>query len=341
MSCTLDEVFDENRKKSGMKLQESDYIYATGRIRSKETELLTSQDVSRLISCKTYEETARYLNSKGYNIKGLKYIDALKERENSSWTLMTELIDNIRFLDCFVLKNDFHNLKTGIKAGVAQIDGAGYLTSPSVFNPKTVYESAAKHSFSDLPDILRKAGEESYEVLAKTGQSQLSDAIIDRYCIEAEIQKAEETGCEMFISLSYLDARMKNIKIAYRCALAEKDLNFTTRVLAECEGIDKQSLAKASSEGTDNLLSYLENSGFGDEAAKLKESSASFEKYCDDKIMNLLRTAKTITYGIEPPASFFLAVEAEILTVRIILSGKLNGEDEKKLDERVRVLYEQ
>ena len=68
-------------------------------------------------------------------------------------------------------------------------------------------------------------------------------------------------------------------------------------------------------------------------------SPAAFEKWCDDRLLTLLRGAKTDIDGIAPLAAYWFAVQNEVRNVRIILSAKCIGLSDEAVRGRVRELY--
>ncbi|MBQ7039636.1 MAG: V-type ATPase subunit, partial [Clostridia bacterium] len=70
---------------------------------------------------------------------------------------------------------------------------------------------------------------------------------------------------------------------------------------------------------------------------KYEEPSVSeFEKY-QDKAKNIfVQKANFVTIGAEPLIAYILKKQAELLSVRIIMSGKINGFSESVIRERLR-----
>ncbi len=64
-----------------------------------------------------------------------------------------------------------------------------------------------------------------------------------------------------------------------------------------------------------------------------------FEKWCDDRLTQVLCSAKTDIYGIAPLAAYWFAVRSEVRNVRIILSAKCSGMSDETVRGRVRELY--
>ena len=72
---------------------------------------------------------------------------------------------------------------------------------------------------------------------------------------------------------------------------------------------------------------------------ELKASVASFERWCDNRMIETIKPQIHNPFGIGPIAAYILARANEIKTVRIILAAKRNSLPEEMLRERVRVMY--
>ncbi|MEG1145790.1 MAG: V-type ATPase subunit, partial [Clostridium sp.] len=66
---------------------------------------------------------------------------------------------------------------------------------------------------------------------------------------------------------------------------------------------------------------------------------SSFERWCDNLIMNRIKPQKYNSFTVSPLAAYILARENEIKCVRILLSGKLNNLPDNSLRERLREMY--
>ena len=64
-----------------------------------------------------------------------------------------------------------------------------------------------------------------------------------------------------------------------------------------------------------------------------------FERLCDNFIMSYIKEAKYKSLTMEPMAAYIYARETEVKTVRIIMSGKINGIDADVIKERLRDAY--
>ena len=69
-------------------------------------------------------------------------------------------------------------------------------------------------------------------------------------------------------------------------------------------------------------------------------SFTKLEKLCDDILIEQVREARGITFGIEPLVAFLISRQMEIKCIRILMTGKLAGMDPQIIRERMRETYE-
>lgn len=74
-------------------------------------------------------------------------------------------------------------------------------------------------------------------------------------------------------------------------------------------------------------------------AAARSGSLTQFEKDCDDAVLDETRQAQFVAFGEAPVIAYLAAKEAEILAVRIILTGRLAGLAPDTIRERLREAY--
>ena len=109
--------------------------------------------------------------------------------------------------------------------------------------------------------------------------------------------------------------------------------------MAECESVDVSRLAKAALNGMDAIQDYLKDTVYAEGAEALAESPSSFERWCDNRIIQTISPQKYNAFTIGPIVAYVIARQNEIKTVRIILSGKLNELPDDSIRERVREMY--
>lgn len=311
-------------------------------IRAKENSLLSDQDINSLMQCTSYEDAVQFLMDRGWGPAEKNNPEALLDAErDKTWTLMHQLCDDkqMKAFDIFRLTWDFHNLKAAIKESYVQKE-VGNIYMPGGTYPIEVFrKAAADNDFSAFPLAVMRAAEEARNILFRTGDSQLCDVIIDRAALEAIYKAGKETGNELLFGYAELKAAAANINIAIRACKANKDVEFLQRAFCECESLSVQKLIAATRNGLDSIYEYLETTSYSDAIEAIRESPAAFDRWCDNRMMKLIRPQKYNAFTISPLAAYVLAKENEIKSVRMILSGKLNHLSDTQIRERLRESY--
>ncbi len=317
-----------------------DYIYAVARVRSRELELLTRPDMEQLLSCKTFEECMRTLRDKGWGAGGETTAEALlSAEEERTWSFIRELTDDLTPFDVLLFPTDYNNLKAAVKCVVTDTQPVNVFLPGGTVEPESMMTCLRENDFSLLPPHMAQAAEEAYHTLLQTGDGQLCDVILDRACLEGVLEEGKKSGDETLNRYAELLCAISDIKIAVRGCKTGKTLDFFTKALVPCATLDAEALAQAACRNTEAIYACLAATPYEECADKLKESYSAFEKWCDDSVMALIQEQKTNPFTVGPLFAYVIARRSEISSVRIILSGKLNGLDNEMIRERVRETY--
>lgn len=322
-------------------MREVEYAYAVARVRANELNLLSAADVEQLIVAEDYKTAMRRLADAGWGeVDGVTdYAQYLENHFAKTWDLLVEVMDDIHELDLLLIRNDMQNLKAALKGIVSQHDAKDLYVKSTVYNTKDIVEAVENREFKELPDFMQEPAVEAYDVLTATGNGQLADAIIDRATLERILELGKKSGSPVLAELSERMCATANIKTALRCANTLKTKDFIERSLCNCDTVSKDKLIDTALEGAEAVLRYLEDTVYATGAAMFKESTSAFEKWCDDLLMECVGKAKYTAFGIDPIVAYYVARDAEIKTVRIVLSAKINNLPADVIRERVRTLY--
>lgn len=317
------------------------YTYAVARIRAKETSMLNMRDLEQVLSAKDEKAALQILADKGFSGKGNpgSAEELLREEQEKTTEFLGELIGDLSVFNVFLYQEDFHNLKAAVKTVVSGIEREDVFSSGGTVDYKTILGAVRERDFSALGDMLAKPAEEAMNTLLKTRDGQLCDVITDKAALSAIYSAGKSSDNEMIRDYAELTVALSDIKIAARSCKMKKSAEFIRRALAECETLDADALSKAAAKSFDGLLEYLSLSPYANEASALKKSFSEFEKQCDNLIMEKVKKQKSNPFTLGPVAAYYLAKEAEIKAVRIVLSGVKNGLDENSVKERLRDLY--
>lgn len=315
-----------------------EYIYAVARVRSRELSLLSRQDVDQLMACRTYDECLRTLSDKGWS-GGPSAEAILAAEEEKTWDFIHELTDDMAPFSVLLCPTDYNNLKAAVKSVVTGAEPQDVFLPGGAVDPELMLRCVREGDFSDLPETMARAADEAYHTLLQTEDGQLCDIILDRACLEDLLRCGRESGVQVLRDYAELTVAVSDIKTAVRACRTGKSRAFLENALAPCESLDASSLAAAACKSLEDLFAYLAATPYGEAADKLKESYSAFEKYCDDRVMDLIKEQKSNPFTVGPLFAYVLARRNEINTVRIILSGKLNELDDGMIRERLRDMY--
>lgn len=319
----------------------TEYASAVAEIRAMESSLLSYSDIERMIGASNLSEVSDILTSCGREPHNdlSKLQQALDNELEEVWNSIHDFIGENEELNILLYKNDFHNLKAAMKALIMNVEPQRYFLKPTVVNLDELPAIVANKRYDELPWYMREPAEKAYEVLTRTLDGQLADAILDTSALNAMQNSAMILHSDFMQKYAQLITVCSDIKTSYRCSRLNKSENFLETALCGSSELDKTSLLRASISGTDGFISFLENSSYYEAAEKLKVSTVLFEKWCDDLIMSYVKSAKMKCFGIEPLAAYYIAKETEIKNLRILLVCKNCGVSNEKTMERMRRLY--
>ena len=320
---------------------ELDYTYGVARIRALESNLFSDDTIAALLQCRTYDDCMNFLRDKGWGNGSLEqtFPEMLSEEKAKTQRVLDDLVEDHDAVDILTIKDEFHNLKAAIKQVCTSDETENIFYSHCKVDAEFLKNCIKQGEFGSLPDYMASAAKEATEILLKTGSGQLCDVIIDRATLKA-IKKAGRNSENSLIQ-KYADTQVMiaDIKIAVRCAATGKDSQFARKCLVSCNGISVTDLMLAVDNGIPGVCEYLESVGLSDAVNALKKSKSVFECWCDNKIIEDIKPEKYNAFSIGPIVAYVIARENEIKTVKIILSGKLNGFDNDFIKERFSFIY--
>lgn len=316
------------------------YTYAVARIRSKEISMLNKQSLEQLLACKTYDECIRLLKDKGWGKADVNTAEEMIKLEvDRMWDLMEELVEDVSVFDVFLYANDYHNLKAALKQTYARVDTPDIYLVHGGLDLGVIVKAVNEHEFSALPEHMRLAAEEAYQVLFRTGDGQLCDMIIDKATLEAIYKKGKLSKNDVLMGYAELKVVAANLNIAIRGCRTLKGIEFYERAMVPCDSIDIQELIKAALDSEGAIYEYIARTKYESGVEQLKISISNFERWCDNLIINHIKPQRFNPFTLSPLAAYILGKENEIKSIRILLSGKLNNLSENSIRERLRETY--
>lgn len=315
-------------------------------LRAREPRLLNGERAGRMLDAASYEEAAKLLTDCGYEdlsqLSGAELEAALTQRRCRIFDELEALAPDKEIVRIFRMKYDTHNVKVILKAEAMGLDPQRLLSPSGRVKPEKLLEAYREEQTRDLPPVLAAAMEEARALLARSGNPQLADFVLDRAWFAEMREAAGSLGNSFIDSYVRLLIDSANLKSAVRTLRMGKDEELLREVLIEGGQVDTDRVLSA---GDGEAIAALYMSGPLQKAAALAADAAQggpftgFELCCDNAANSYLRGAKLISYGPEALAAYLAAVEGELTAVRMILTGKQTGVAPELIRERLRDLY--
>ena len=328
------------------KLKDTDYLFISTYLHSRERDLLTAARMERMIEAPTAEDAAKVLQEIGYgelasvNDQELSAVLALEQEK--LFQDLYRFVPDKAVVDVFKVKYDYHNLKTLLKARAVGVDGTRLLLDAGRVSAEEMRRAVTEGEYGSLPELLRRAAVEAGEVLSATGDPQLSDFVLDRAYYAEMLSAARATGSDFLVRYVQAAIDAANLRGAVRTLRMKKGADLLKKVLVEGGSIRADSVQAAALSGNLEELyrpTELRTAAELGTAAAQGGSLTAFEKACDDAVTAVAARAKSVPFGVEAVISYLVAKEIEFTAVRIIMSSRMAGIGGDTIRERLREAY--
>lgn len=325
--------------------RDTDYLYATMRLRAAENKFLQPERAEKLLAASDYNEALKlYLGSLSPELYGTSLIEngdserLLEEELKASFALVTECSPDKAIGETFLYSYDCQNIKSAIKCELLGYAFSDYALPYGAINPEEVEKAVRSRDFSAFPEKLRHAAASLFSENLKDSDPQRIDIVLDKACIEAITDKSAESPFPFLSELARIKADLYNISSAVRCAMMKKSPEFFKTLLAGGGFLDAAFYSEQYEPGTvERLCSALSLTRYSALASALSEKGASvLGKLTDEFYYSMAEESRMVAFGGEVLIGFLIRKEKELKNVRIILAGKKSRLDEKAIRERMR-----
>lgn len=331
------------------KIKDTDYLFSTARVRSVEKNMLTGERAEKMIDAKTTEDALRVLDDCYYGSGDAINVDdyeiLLTEEHKKTYDFITSIAPELDYFKMFLYPYDYHNLKVIMKSEYLGIDASNTLINTGSIDVKILKYSVKERDFLALTENMGNALKEIIEDFPKTNDPQIIDIILDKYCYDEMLKSAKSTNNQFIIDYVRMQIDAINIKSYVRLKKMNKSWDFFTKIFLDGGKIYEQIFIKNFDDPFDkfaeNLLAYDFKEVFieGTEALMETKKFTILEKLLDNKIIEHIKYAKYVPFGIEPLVGYLIGKDNEIKIARIILAGKTAGISPELIKERLRETY--
>lgn len=326
------------------------YVYACSRIRANERNLLNREKLNMMIESRTMEDALKVLQDAHYGDEGeviqpLTYERTLQKETDKLYAFLQSLAPGDEAFRIFALPFDYHNIKVLLKAEALGIDGTSMLMSGGTLSASDMAAALRERNMMQLTSRMKQAVDEAADSLARTKDPQSVDLICDRACYAEISEVAEHSGNRYIQGYVSLLIDTINLKTFVRCRRMEQNWNYFESVYLEGGSISSKTFVAGYDEPLAQFAARIASTPLGRAAdeggAALKETGTftMIEKLCDDALIDYVKDAKYISFGVEPLIGYAVGKQMEIKSVRIILAGKMVGVPGDQIHGRVRETY--
>lgn len=329
------------------KIKDTDYLYITSYIRARESSLLTSERINRMLDSKSVEDAVKVLEECGYgvmtNLSSVGLEKKFSDRRDSIMRDISSSSPSKDIVGTFRAKYDYHNAKVLIKSEAADSDGKTLLSGAGRIHPEVLADAYVRDDLKMLPSLLAEAMREAKDVLARTDDPRLADFVLDKAYYSEFSRLAAESGSEFLVKYGKLTIDSANLRTAVRSARMDKDTSFLRTVLTDGGNIGLERILSVFSSNAPLASLYMGTPLYsaalaGDEAIAGGRLTR-FEKLCDNALTSYLSSAKLSGFSERVLIAYICAIETEISTARIIMTGLMAGLSSETIRERLRDSY--
>jgi len=321
------------------------------RIRVYETKLLDKSKLDRMIDAITADEALKVLQETEYGcfMGSIKSADdyeiILSDELKRLFNVMYEISPVKALVDLMSIKYDYHNIKVILKGMFLKEDLSHLIIPVGSLDSSKLKELIENRNLGEFPQILREGIDETISSFENTNDPQMIDIILDKYMFKSLIHiknEINDTFTDKYVA-ALIDST--NLKTLLRVKKQNKDREFLKAVIIEDGSIDSDKFLGMLNDEIQNISTKLATSNYAEFIKNgieyyAKTSSVSLlEKLVDNYIMDIMKDAKIIPFGVQPILAYIYAKETEIKIIRIIMVGKINNISGELVRERLRDIY--
>ncbi|MBQ3507316.1 MAG: V-type ATPase subunit [Clostridia bacterium] len=341
------------------KLQPTEYMYASARIRALENRLVGRERIELLIEARSADEVMDRLAEFGLSpaesdaeASTLSAGEAQsRAREEMLLAVLREAYTEVEtsvpdpaVFRYFRYPYDCNNLKAAIKCAVRGISAEDLLFDFGTVPADEVEALLREGKYDKFPAAMAAAVPVAKEAYDKTADPRRIDTILDRACYAAMLDDATASGDEVLMGWLKAKIDLTNILITLRIlrmGMGSVGAAFLEESLLPGGTLDGKFFAEAYEGGEDRLWEAITPTAYGKLAAVEGDPRplSAVEKTADDLYMELVRKDAKTPFGAPVVGGYLAGCETAVKNIRIILAAKDAELDSAVIRERIRVSY--
>jgi V/A-type H+-transporting ATPase subunit C len=318
-------------------MAKNSYPFASVVIKSKETRLLTGEDIERLLGAKDAQEAAAMLVEWGYGGFEIEtpagYTKLIAREMSATYKLLRSISPEPEITDLFFLRSDYHNLKVIVKAVATGTSVNKHnLMRGGIFEVPDLLAAVQEKKYGALTDGMRGALSRIDRAFAVEEDISLIGVALDRAWANEVSGRIKEQDGRSFVRRYFsVQFDMENILLLLRARDAGFSRDLFEQALFPEGQISHTVLKKAFELPKEELAGVFARGGHaGGIAAGLDEyletgSLKLLEKYRDDVLLKTAGEDKNNLFSAAPIVYYMIRKEREAKAVRMVMTAKLNN----------------
>ncbi|NCA66830.1 MAG: hypothetical protein EOM87_02055 [Clostridia bacterium] len=330
--------------------QNSSLEFANARIKSLENNLLTADKITRMVDSVTLDEAVKILAESNYGggmgIDNPRLFDRILRAEEKSVTeFICSLMPEGYGVECFVLRNDYHNAKAFVKAKYSSISDTNIMLKPSgTVDIEKLQEGIMSDNYNAFPENMKKALEEIDLAFVNNNRSPRKiDVMLDRAMFVDIFGRliGSKTGIikQYFIKL----ADLTNIATMIRSKRANMTLKSFEESFINGGALEYSALAALYEMNVESIAEAMRYNDYAQAFARLSEDRndalVKYEVYMDNALLSVFKAERHNMFSPAPIAGYYLGKLTEIKVARLILVCINNNVEKSVIRQRLRELY--
>ena len=319
------------------------YAYPTAKVRVLELAMIPRTVFVDMANAGSFADAAEFLAGTEYTVNADAASDEIEQmlmaRRTETRRQFADLMLDGRIVEFLRMREDFTNMRLAIRRVVTDRPlGLDYSNEGNV--PAEEFgEIFEQENYELLPAYLQEGVEAAVLGYYEDKDIRRIDYELDRTESVVRLRDAIRLKNVFILSLVRIRIDLYNIKTMLRLKMAGREEE--TRFFVEGGFVDPDKFSQGLETGLEAVAGLFFATPYYDllEAStaylRSEKSFLKLEKECEDYIKGFLRTSQSIASGPQPVVAYFLMKEAEIRTVRMVLTGKKNGLDGKLILDRL------
>lgn len=319
------------------------YAYQTAKVRVLDMAMVPRATFVDMANAGSFADAAELLAGTDYTVDAnatSKAIEAmLLSRRSEVRELFASLVLDEGIIQFLRMREDFTNMRLAIRRVVTEKPlGLDYSNEGNV--PAEEFEEIfEQENYERFPAYLQNAVEAAVLGYYEQKDIRRIDYELDRIESETRFNMVVRMKNVFLLSLIRLRIDLHNIRTMLRLKMADREEE--TRFFADGGFVSVDRFVQGLETGYEAIAQlffatpYFELLETAIPYLRSEQSFLALEKECEDFLKGFLKTTRNIAAGPQPVIAYFLMKEAEIRTVRMMLTGKKNGLSSKLILDRL------